>query len=182
MKRAFTLIELLVVVLIIGILASVALPQYQKSIQRSKNAQLKQMVQAIWQAEQVYYLANGYYTQNFDELDVTLPLPTRTQTSSNLCYLQGTARAGSVKLGKDFGVAIGSSDTPPALSKVSVWAVWTEGPYACKGGFSARSSQNGKLFCSGIGTKETAAKFCEKIEAATFDSSPNAQTHHFSLP
>ena len=69
-KQAFTLIELLVVVLIIGILASVALPQYKKAVYKSHYAALKNMTQAIADAQQVYYLANGTYATDFDELSI----------------------------------------------------------------------------------------------------------------
>ena len=72
-KKAFTLIELLVVVLIIGILAAVALPQYQVAVAKARYTQLMLVGDEIARAEEVYYMANGTYTKNLENLDVSLP-------------------------------------------------------------------------------------------------------------
>ena len=69
----FTLIELLVVVLIIGILAAIALPQYQKAVVKSRVATILPVLRAIKDAEEVYYMANGNYTIDTTELGIQLP-------------------------------------------------------------------------------------------------------------
>ena len=82
----FTLIELLVVVLIIGILAGVAVPQYQKAVLKTRFMRLVPLTKAISDAENVYYMANGAYTLNFDDLDIALPSGATTVTSSRVDY------------------------------------------------------------------------------------------------
>ena len=72
-KQAFTLIELLVVVLIIGILAAVALPQYQKAVEKSKASQALTMVKSVGQAATSFRLANGGFPESFDELPIDIP-------------------------------------------------------------------------------------------------------------
>ena len=71
MKKGFTLIELLVVVLIIGILSAVALPQYQTAVDKTKVMTAFQLGRSVKMAEEAYYLANGKYTTNQEELDLS---------------------------------------------------------------------------------------------------------------
>ena len=69
----FTLIELLVVVLIIGILAAVAIPQYQKAVFKARATQTLTIFDTLIKAANLYYLANGTMPSSMDDMDIELP-------------------------------------------------------------------------------------------------------------
>ena len=58
-KTAFTLVELLIVIIIIGILATIVIPQYNKMVAKSKDAEAMISLRVIEQAELLYYAQYG---------------------------------------------------------------------------------------------------------------------------
>ena len=106
-RLGFTLIELLVVVLIIGILAAVALPQYQQAVEKSRASEALANISSFRKAVEVWKLANpdkgGTFAKGgdrFGELDIDIPsdwvqvsngmiMPnadSRKSCSKNFCY------------------------------------------------------------------------------------------------
>ena len=93
-RAGFTLIELLVVVLIIGILAAIAVPQYTKAVAKSRLAGMITLGTSIVQAEKIYYMANGKYTVDMEDLDIQLPnnFTLGTQEQSQTSYVTDKLR------------------------------------------------------------------------------------------
>ena len=69
-RGGFTLIELLVVFLIIGILAAIALPQYQLAVDKAQFANFQSLVKSIQTAFDNYYLVNNEYPNSFENIDI----------------------------------------------------------------------------------------------------------------
>ncbi len=167
----FTLIELLVVVLIIGILAAVAIPQYQKAVWRSRNVQLKTLVKQLGQAQQRYYLANGTYAKEIKDLDVDIPAWTSAKTTQNGCSFLTAVKNDSVRYNDDFQIGIADNG--------NIHSSWISGPYKC-GGFSYTNSNS--FHCSERWDAPfSSGKFCKQVEKATYESRPSTW-HLYKLP
>jgi prepilin-type N-terminal cleavage/methylation domain-containing protein len=74
MKKGFTLIELIIVVIVIGILATLAVPQYLKAVERTKGAKARHALGLIGQAEKMYRAEHDAYISIAAAADLTTNL------------------------------------------------------------------------------------------------------------
>ncbi len=67
-ESGFSLTELLVVIVIIGVLASLAIPKFLSVITKAKSTEAKLMLKQIYNLQQSYYLEKDVYSQNMTVL------------------------------------------------------------------------------------------------------------------
>lgn len=165
-KKGFTLIELLVVVLIIGILAAMALPQYFKAVERSRMGEAVTLMANIAQAQQRKYLQINKYTGDFRGLDVTPKGAQNDKFHTKGDPVNGggngfllTMTANSAKYEEGAVTADRESGNSNTLQyKYQLHRYYAGNGTACKGDGTDAAAKNGAALCADFCGKDTLAE------------------------
>ena len=154
----FTLIELLVVVLIIGILAAMALPQYFKAVERSRLAEAVTLMDSIEKAQRRKFMQTNRYAERFEGLDVA-----PKGATGDTYYTKGDPQTGAG--GNGFAIGI-HDDTGGFNGFVVIAERMVDGnnshPSLQYKYYLSRNVQSDKVNCIGINQagRELCADFC----------------------
>lgn len=161
LTKGFTLIELLVVVLIIGILAAVAMPQYQKAVEKAKVTEAMMVFKKIEDNFNVLRLADPEWTANASTADLLfegINLPSGSygggegavfRSGKYYCYAATYALGSSMAI--PGGCVSGDDAQSPNYSLVALWPSDEQtGRRGCVG-----EDAKGISFCKSLGNGRT---------------------------
>jgi len=146
-KKGFTLIELLVVVLIIGILAAMALPQYFKAVERSRMSEAVMILGNIAQAQQRKYLQINKYAAKYSGLDVA----PKGAGSSSEYYTKGASGNGfkiTISGTSSYGLGIASASRTSGSGAALQYKYRLSRYYASDLVTCYGDNDNGKALCA----------------------------------
>jgi prepilin-type N-terminal cleavage/methylation domain-containing protein len=93
-NKGFSLIELLVTVVIIGILAAIAMPNFLKQVQRATQSEAQSYLGSVLRTQQTYRTEHGEFATAITQLPVRIPDETEKYTYTiDGATNQGTAKA-----------------------------------------------------------------------------------------
>lgn len=186
-SKGFTLIELLVVVLIIGILATVAVPQYQKAVEKSHAMEAITLLKAIAQSQQMYYMTHGKYATQFSQLeDIRLP----SSFSGKIAYFDYGKK--DARSNDKWSIQLYDAESSHAVRigrltgryKGGAFVVFLQVPTS-----SAFRNYEGKIICQEVKSltptyvfKLSAGSFCQKLFGGTlFSDAPGGRSYAISV-
>ena len=139
-NKGFTLIELLVVVLIIGILAAIALPQYFKAVEKARGAEALSLLGALAGAQQRYYLTHDDYATTLGVLDL------------DFTNADGSTASGSVMYTRNFTITLSDTVNTNAAG-ITARRVGGRYPYTLTKSYNSGA----------VGCQETTAAICASL-------------------
>ncbi len=143
-KKGFTLIEVLVVVLIVGILTSIALPNYRRSVERARVAEVHTLLRAIADSCERLAWENGKSScgvavsdgvAKFNKLDITIKGTYASTTYPNDTLITENFRYQMVSSGVVFARAIKGAYTGAEIALLPI------GQFACANGETGESTK-----------------------------------------
>ena len=156
MKTGFTLVELLVVVLILGILVSIALPQYEVAVATSRLSTVMSMTRSLKEAQDLRLMSKGSYVDSLVGMMHLLPAD---------CVDQGGGQAICSKTKYDVGHMDVLGDVA-GFTDINGFLIYYTYP-------TEHPEMAGKMECLALQGNDVAARVCEGydgVKLGTFES------------